>query len=233
MDPKAEKYPAWSSYVYTLNNPIIYVDPDGNEVDISYLSSKHKVSLNNMLSTKEGRAFVGRYMSASDKLVVGNKTYSWNTSGDRAKDLLQISSTPNLGRKGLNSTFKKGTYRPTNSLTPSEMAEAAVEGVYQAIQLDADLSSEAATVTMGHEALVHADKDADRLTELDNKMDNGTATEKDVVKTMTEISISGKTDHKALGEGKVKKYESMSTELSNKTGNDYYKQEYGKQVEKY
>ena len=29
VDPLAEKYPNWSSYVYTFNNPINYVDPDG------------------------------------------------------------------------------------------------------------------------------------------------------------------------------------------------------------
>lgn len=30
VDPMADKYPAWSPYNYTLNNPIILSDPDGN-----------------------------------------------------------------------------------------------------------------------------------------------------------------------------------------------------------
>jgi RHS repeat-associated protein len=31
-DPFAEKYPSWSPYVYTLDNPIKHIDPDGKEV---------------------------------------------------------------------------------------------------------------------------------------------------------------------------------------------------------
>ncbi len=34
VDPMAEKYPAWSPYTYTLNNPLIFLDPDGNKVDL-------------------------------------------------------------------------------------------------------------------------------------------------------------------------------------------------------
>ncbi len=30
MDPLAEKYPSWSPYAYCGNNPINYIDPDGN-----------------------------------------------------------------------------------------------------------------------------------------------------------------------------------------------------------
>ena len=31
VDPLAEKYPGYSSYVYCLNNPILYIDPDGKQ----------------------------------------------------------------------------------------------------------------------------------------------------------------------------------------------------------
>ena len=43
VDPLGEKYPEWSPYVYTLNNPIAYVDPDGKApLDIIFRGSDKK-----------------------------------------------------------------------------------------------------------------------------------------------------------------------------------------------
>nr|WP_068943215.1 RHS repeat-associated core domain-containing protein [Chryseobacterium timonianum] len=39
IDNKAEKYFPFSGYNYAINNPIKYLDPDGNDVIIWYLAS--------------------------------------------------------------------------------------------------------------------------------------------------------------------------------------------------
>ncbi|MGK7394284.1 MAG: RHS repeat-associated core domain-containing protein, partial [Candidatus Cyclobacteriaceae bacterium M3_2C_046] len=36
VDPLAEKYNSFGPYIYTLNNPIIFIDEDGREVVFSY-----------------------------------------------------------------------------------------------------------------------------------------------------------------------------------------------------
>jgi hypothetical protein len=40
VDPLAGKYPSWSPYTYTLNNPIKFTDPTGMSVEGDYYNSK-------------------------------------------------------------------------------------------------------------------------------------------------------------------------------------------------
>ena len=45
VDPMAEKYPGWSPYNYTLNNPVKYVDPDGRAPqDIFQINHKGEIT---------------------------------------------------------------------------------------------------------------------------------------------------------------------------------------------
>ncbi len=60
VDSLAEKYPEWSSYAYTFNNPVIYVDPDGKEgeyIDPSklMLSQEYAEAFIQFAKSKEGK----------------------------------------------------------------------------------------------------------------------------------------------------------------------------------
>ncbi|OCA73754.1 RHS repeat-associated core domain-containing protein [Chryseobacterium arthrosphaerae] len=57
IDNKAEKYFPFSGYNYAINNPIKYLDPDGNDVIIWYLASDGKM---HTYDYKYGAGYIGK-----------------------------------------------------------------------------------------------------------------------------------------------------------------------------
>jgi RHS repeat-associated protein len=92
MDPLAEKYYSISPYVYCLNNPVKYVDPDGKDIILfnvthrnnngnpdgtrGQVSSTTNLALKDIVRTKEGREFFAQFAKAGD--VVGGYTFKEN-----------------------------------------------------------------------------------------------------------------------------------------------------------
>ena len=64
VDPLAEKYPRWSPYNYTLNNPLKLVDPDGMEAEDWVEGSSGKIYWDNnatsQATTKKGETYLGK-----------------------------------------------------------------------------------------------------------------------------------------------------------------------------
>lgn len=49
IDPKAHNYPAWSPYTYALNNPLRFVDPSGDSVEINKMTNDQQIAFNRKL----------------------------------------------------------------------------------------------------------------------------------------------------------------------------------------
>jgi len=73
VDPLSEKYPEWSAYNYTMNNPVKLIDTDGK--DVAYHSSAMKNSKFNEAiklasETKEGKRQMERFKNDHNILVI-------------------------------------------------------------------------------------------------------------------------------------------------------------------
>lgn len=115
VDPLAEKYPSWSPYCYTMDNPINFIDPDGRAVaapprngiaqfiDNSgvYFWNAGKKSYEHYAYTDSSRqsySFSGYYKVTSSSRIVGQATVIQNVQGEHT--VTEPSFTEKLGNFG-------------------------------------------------------------------------------------------------------------------------------------
>jgi len=240
IDNKAEKYFSLSQYIYALDDPVKFIDPDGNEVILSYLSNDaHKTAFNNLMSTPEGRAFIGQYLNAGEHELNGVK-YTFSSDGARAKDNLYFETADQQSTVNMDAGAVDGMTRTFTKDMGTELSEATEQtdikaGVAEVITMNGHLGKERSTAVLSHEAFVHGQKDADKLNSIDKKEASGAYKGKisEKITDLQSVGNSGKSDHKDFAKKGNKAYESASQRLDKKGKTNYYEDYYNKDKNSY
>ncbi|WP_188618559.1 RHS repeat domain-containing protein, partial [Cloacibacterium rupense] len=108
VDPLAEKYPGWSPYNYVNGNPIKYIDPTGMYLELGYLLQKgneeHYKAFVMFAKTKEGQAFLSKFMKEGQKIEYGGKTiFEAKSDGEYHKGGVNLAYTVRKNEKATGS----------------------------------------------------------------------------------------------------------------------------------
>ena len=244
IDPMTEKYYSLSGYNYCLNNPVLFNDLDGRDVDPTNLKGKANITaLQNLLSTKAGYKLIAQFMHKGGviNITIGGKTTTFNFTkeGSRANDNLSIVSVPNsqlnpegkgdagMPRDGVTSETEKG-----NKEIGADENYDIKKGVSFNVFIEKELSEEKSTSALAHELTVHVDPNVQRLQAIETKMVNGALKPgtAEYIKQLKSIQNSGGTDHQNLGLGKNITYQNISAQLDKLKNTNQYTELYKKDV---
>ena len=163
VDLYSEKYFNYTSYNYVLNNPIKYIDPNGEYVDVSFIYKKNKdgsyvnpniVKAFEIFAKSEvGREFLGQFAEKGQE-VAGVK---YSKSGEFDKNNIDLNF---------------GTFSDPNAAAKTSTKEKNDGGLQITIGLEEKYNDDAVPEIIGelaHESFLHVEFDANDFKD-DNKL---------------------------------------------------------------
>lgn len=196
IDPHAERYYNWSPYVYCLNNPMKYIDPDGRDVRLwmtsaskngalvrqqvpySALNEKTQLALTGYITSSASKEFLSNYVNGSQ--TIGGVELTGSTQYNQNLDI--------IFNEGSTILYGDGTAGDILGTTKTVIGDNTFS---TEIRVDKNLSAEEMATTLGHESFLHANGSTNLL--LDNFKQG--MTDKEKSNLQGKIS-TGSQDHK-------------------------------------
>jgi RHS repeat-associated protein len=240
IDKMVEKYYSHSPYTYALNNPAMFNDFDGNDLDPTRLKGADNIrGFRDLLRTDEGKAFIGQFVKAGTtvKVTVDGRTeiFKFDKDGSRKNDLLMIASVSfnEKGtidtREGTSTSFERNTFE-------REIGEDGQydinKGVTFLVRVEKTLSDAKSANTMAHEFLVHVDQDIQRAQRLQKLMSDGKIKPgtDEYFEKLRDIRRSAIADHSKMVQGQIPKYINITAQLDKLRNTKQFQQLYEKDV---
>ena len=82
IDPMAEEYSNWSPYVYVANNPLIFIDPDGQKIILANNSSQAMTNLSMIAATSKGGQRVNALIASNNNYTAKSIFWTRNAAYD-------------------------------------------------------------------------------------------------------------------------------------------------------
>ena len=150
LDPLSEVYYESSPYIYTLNNPILFIDPDGKRVDTSFIyatddDGNYKnpnlvEAFEAFARSENGADFLSKYAEAG-QIIAGQEYKSDGEFHSKGVDL----GFSNIDKKNPSEDGTTGYSISENKLDIT-------------IRLDDNSNVDSYIENIGHEGFIHADK---------------------------------------------------------------------------